>query len=269
MTMVNLGCGSCYNAAWINFDSVPCSSDVRWCDLRKPLPILSGSVDVVYHSHVLEHLTANEGRGLLHECHRILRPGGILRVVVPDLEGIARAYLSSLNIAAAGGDSTLHVWMRMELTDQLARSTPGGEMVRWLQGMNPAELAQVRTRFGKELDNILRPPLAARPWRQRITVAKAIGKLRAMVLRALVRVIGGMNARTALDEGIFRCGGEIHRIMFDRLSLERLLLECGFVEPRVTSAAASRIAYFNDYELDVADGEVRKPDSLFMEAMHP
>lgn len=65
-------------------------------DLRKPLPWSDGSFDAIYASHLFEHMYADEVRRLMVECRRVLSPGGILRVVVPDLEVIIRGYTSGV-----------------------------------------------------------------------------------------------------------------------------------------------------------------------------
>ena len=57
--------------------------------------------------------------------------------------------------------------------------------------------------------------------------------------------------------------------MYDRYSLKRLLEQVGFIDVRVCRADDSRIPDFNSYGLDMIDGKIRKPDSLFMEAMKP
>jgi predicted SAM-dependent methyltransferase len=62
-------------------------------DVRKPLPFPANTLDVIYASHLLEHLYLDEARGLLQECFRVLRPGGVLRMVVPDLHAIVIQYL--------------------------------------------------------------------------------------------------------------------------------------------------------------------------------
>ena len=54
-------------------------------DLRYGAPFIDASVDVALMSHFLEHLSRSQGRALLAECRRVLRPGGLLRVAVPDL----------------------------------------------------------------------------------------------------------------------------------------------------------------------------------------
>jgi predicted SAM-dependent methyltransferase len=59
------------------------------------LPFADGAVDVVYSSHMLEHLSRTEARSFLAECRRVLRPGGTLRLVVPDLERFVRSYVES------------------------------------------------------------------------------------------------------------------------------------------------------------------------------
>ncbi len=70
--------------------------DVLVHDLKKGIPAPDGSVDAVYHSHLLEHVDRDAVPAFLAEIWRVLRPGGVHRVVVPDLERYARDYLDSL-----------------------------------------------------------------------------------------------------------------------------------------------------------------------------
>src|SRR5262249_8560066 len=71
---------------------------VRWpsnivrLDLRKPLPFGDGEFDVVYSSHAIEHLERDAAQRLLAECARLVRPGGICRMVVPDLASCVDRY---------------------------------------------------------------------------------------------------------------------------------------------------------------------------------
>ena len=65
-------------------------------DLSRGLPFADASVDVVYHSHMLEHLDRSQVPGFLGEVRRVLKPGGVQRIVVPDLEQLARVYLEDL-----------------------------------------------------------------------------------------------------------------------------------------------------------------------------
>lgn len=90
---LHIGCGTVHVPGWVNVDRDPASDviDVSW-DLRRPLPIADGSVEFIYHEHFMEHLTVQEGLGLSRECLRLLKPGGILRIGMPDLELAIRQY---------------------------------------------------------------------------------------------------------------------------------------------------------------------------------
>src|SRR5262245_16197953 len=77
-------------------------------DLSRGIPFADDSVDIVYHSHVLEHLDRPIARAFLLEARRVLKPGGMIRIVVPDFESACRAYLRDIDRctsqpAAAGG----------------------------------------------------------------------------------------------------------------------------------------------------------------------
>ena len=69
-----------------------------------------------------------------------------------------------------------------------------------------------------------------------------------------------------MQVGAFRSNGEIHQWMYDSYSLSHLLRKVGFEQIKVCSAFESRILNWEKYELDTVDGEIRKPDSLFIEA---
>lgn len=69
-------------------------SHVRWMDITKGLPFADVSADAVYASHVLEHLYREDAIALLSECHRILKPEGVIRLVLPDLRHMVANYLS-------------------------------------------------------------------------------------------------------------------------------------------------------------------------------
>ena len=72
--------------------TVPWRADLRILDVRDPLPFATGSFEAIYASHLLEHLFLADALRLLRECLRVLRPGGTLRLVVPDLRAIVREY---------------------------------------------------------------------------------------------------------------------------------------------------------------------------------
>lgn len=78
MRKIQFGCGGNYLEGWENHDM---DMDVTIL----PLPYQSNSIDYIYHSHLIEHLTAKEGFLFLKDCHRILKPGGVMRICYPDV----------------------------------------------------------------------------------------------------------------------------------------------------------------------------------------
>ena len=72
---------------------MPWAQDIFIHDLRKPLPFDANSMEAIYSSHTLEHLYLEEAKRLLKECYRVLKPGGILRIVLPDLKAMVQEYI--------------------------------------------------------------------------------------------------------------------------------------------------------------------------------
>ena len=90
---LNVGCGSRTFSNWRNIDHDPeCDPDVLLDVGLKTLPYENGTVQAIYASHLLDHLTFSEGLGFLQECHRVLEPDGVLRIVVCDLAVFVKAY---------------------------------------------------------------------------------------------------------------------------------------------------------------------------------
>ena len=96
ITPLRLHLGSAANRlpGWVNVDLFRpgLALELYW-DLRRPLPFRDGSVDAIFAEHLLEHLPFSGGVELLRECRRVLRPDGIARVGVPDLDRYIAAYL--------------------------------------------------------------------------------------------------------------------------------------------------------------------------------
>jgi SAM-dependent methyltransferase len=92
---VNLGCGPLPAAGWLNVDAVSRSADLIQ-DLGRRLDLPDACAEMVFSEHVLEHLDfPEEARTFLGEAFRILRPGGRIRLIVPDGEKVIRAYASA------------------------------------------------------------------------------------------------------------------------------------------------------------------------------
>ena len=277
--LLNLGCGSHFHLDWTNLDFVSQSPHVQQHDLRKGLPEASDQFDMVYHSHVLEHFAPQQGQQFLAECYRVLKPGGVLRIAVPDLEQIAQLYLQYLNDGLGQlerdnrDDDSLqrYHWMKLELLDQMTRHQSGGSMGPFMVQATGAIQEFIDQRLGRELEYAKKDSAEA-AFEQPSNSSGQIVKnsdWRKKIARKVVKWLLGREAVAQMEIGNFRDSGEVHRWMYDRLSLRLLCSDLGFEDYVVRSAEESYLPHFESYELDTIDGRVRKPDSLFIECRKP
>lgn len=91
---LHLGTGSNVYDGWLNTDVVDFlrTNQVVYLDARTTFPLPDASFDLVFSEHMIEHLTHAEGAFCLRECHRVLRPGGRVRVATPSLDRLVRLY---------------------------------------------------------------------------------------------------------------------------------------------------------------------------------
>ncbi len=84
--LVNIGCGKKTMEGWINIDyQWNPRLEICW-DITKPLPIPDSSCAGVYSEHCLEPFSKEQATSILKESFRILKPGGVLCIAVPDIE---------------------------------------------------------------------------------------------------------------------------------------------------------------------------------------
>jgi SAM-dependent methyltransferase len=122
-------------------------------DLTRGIPLPDESADVVYHSHVLEHIDREAVPAFQAELRRVLKPGGVQRIVVPDLEILARRYLASLEAArsAAGrpqGSQQAHDASVFDLLEQSVRKDAAAarSLSGWRRGIYTRIFGDARAR---------------------------------------------------------------------------------------------------------------------------
>jgi predicted SAM-dependent methyltransferase len=162
---VNLGCGTSIAPGWINFDNSPnlrlskiplarwilhkvgvlskshyevnWPKEIKYRELTKPLPFKDSSVDFVYTSHFMEHLSFSDAGALFKEIYRVLKIGGVARIILPDLRYDIDRYLENveknpskaadilmegLNVISKSRDPHLWLYDNHSMVDKLLKA---------------------------------------------------------------------------------------------------------------------------------------------------
>jgi len=119
---VQFGCGLWAPANWENYDvslslrlrKIPLlgnlvpkgpfgdwPKNVKYGNIITGLPLADNSVDQLYCSHVLEHLALEDFRTALNNSYKLLKPGGVFRFVLPDLEDLIKSYQNNTSVNAS------------------------------------------------------------------------------------------------------------------------------------------------------------------------
>lgn len=154
---LNVGCGPVQPDGWVNIDSshrARLASYLPWLDktlvfmrllpptefnrrthvrdVRSDFGMRPNSVSAIYCGEILEHFTEEEGNGFIRSCFRVLAPGGILRVRVPDNYRFWKNYVTEFeqNMSGAQGppNDSHSRWIRMFFRDICVRRPGFGSM---------------------------------------------------------------------------------------------------------------------------------------------
>jgi predicted SAM-dependent methyltransferase len=125
---LHLGCGPRYIPGFVHVDAQP-ALHVDIVGPVEDLPMEDASVSLIYASHVLEHFGRYAYRAVLAEWFRVLKPGGILRLSVPDFAVCAAIYyengladgLSGLVGLIIGGQRNEHDFHKMIFDEDFLR----------------------------------------------------------------------------------------------------------------------------------------------------
>jgi predicted SAM-dependent methyltransferase len=102
---INLGSGHWKFDGWVNVDLDLASRPDVCADLAAGLPFRDASAELMHSEDFIDQLDLDGARRLLLECHRILKPGGVLRILTPDLAELARLYVQE-------PDRLVEMWKR-------------------------------------------------------------------------------------------------------------------------------------------------------------
>lgn len=272
MRCINLGCGHRFHPNWINIDFIATGNGVIAHNIMEGIPFPDDYFDVVYHSHLLEHFPKDKAEPFMKECLRVLSPKGVMRLLIPDLEFLVNNYVKALDEARKGdprADSN-YQWSLLHLFDQTFRNRPGGSMAEYLSRNNIDNEEYVVRHCGieaRKIINLFKKCQETKGFTNFIKKYYLFFKNHNVFRELLIKTFLGKEYN-ALLIGRFRNRGEVHQWMYDRYSLKKLLLNCGFVEITECTAIDSRIPGWQNFHLDTApNGSVYRPDSICMEAV--
>jgi ubiquinone/menaquinone biosynthesis C-methylase UbiE len=86
------------------------SGNMVYMNLNKKWQYADNSVDIVYASHLFEHLSSGSAKLFLQESYRTLKPGGVIRIVVPDLYKICKAYINEYETSQTEDPTEYIMW---------------------------------------------------------------------------------------------------------------------------------------------------------------
>jgi SAM-dependent methyltransferase len=95
---LHLGCGNKILDGFINIDVRPLEGVDIISDISKLDVIEDGTIELIYCSHVLEHFGRNSYKKVLQNWYKKLKPGGILRIAIPNFEVIVEHYNKNKDI---------------------------------------------------------------------------------------------------------------------------------------------------------------------------
>jgi hypothetical protein len=230
---------------------------------------------LVYSSHFLEHIPFNQVPSFLKECYRVLKPGGVIRLVLPDFEEMCREYLTQLD----GGDYTKAKLCVIDIVDQCVRLERGGELAKAykqysqdLEG-NHQIRAYIYSRNGQNL-----PLQSVSTQSEKLTkLIKLLGKPKLLIGKVMyqldmarINILVSLLPKAFKEQNVSFAGiGERHHWLWDFYQLKHVLEAVGFDSIQRCHCNTSQISDFPFQPLDVnSDSQPRKGQfSMYIEAV--
>jgi len=120
---LHIGCGANLLPGWLNSDFPARSPEVLELDATATFPFQTGTFSYVFSEHMIEHVPYAGGAAMLKESHRVLKPGGKIRISTPDLKFLMDLYLAGDRRTAL--QNSYIKWA----TDTFVRNAPGYDPV--------------------------------------------------------------------------------------------------------------------------------------------
>ncbi len=89
---LQIGCQDHPMPDWLNADIEPKSIDTILMDATTTFPLPNDTFDYVFSEHMIEHVSLEGGDKMIQECYRVMKKGGKIRIVTPDLAFLIELY---------------------------------------------------------------------------------------------------------------------------------------------------------------------------------
>lgn len=249
---------------WENCDFAPQSKNVRQIDLSKKLPYENHTFDAIYCSHFIEHIHLDKIHEFFTECERVLKPKGLIRIVLPDFENIAREYVRNIDL----GHYKFSEFNIVEMIDQLVRNKSGGSLSDWyIKAKNDSEMSSyINTRTGYEFKSRDLLNISFLTRLKRLTFYK----LQFLIQLKVINLVVSLFPRWFRDNHISKTRtGEKHMWVHDYHSISNCLQLSGFSGISKVDSHNSAILNFPLFPLDLNEhGKSRKgSESMYIEAL--
>jgi predicted SAM-dependent methyltransferase len=268
---LNIACGATYvrSAEWENVDYASRDPFVRQSDILGGLKTTQPKYEAVYCSHFLEHIPPEKVSPFLLRCRSLMGDNSLLRIVVPDSEGLLREYLKQKD----SGNEARADFAFVNFLDQCVRVRRGGRLGDYLEQIASGKRDDLKSYA--EYINGQDAKLAAANANVRISNAAKLLRLASQPQQILsklepcyIELVCSFLPRAFREQNVSFAGvGEKHLWMYDFESLKAVLQQAGFSQIERQDFNKSSRADNPFAPLDEVDGMPRKGSlQLFVEA---
>lgn len=259
---VNLACGNNFvnNSDWLNLDFIE-REGVKKTNLLDKLQLKDSSIEAIYCSHFVEHIPKKYLNFFFNECKRVLKVGGVMRIVVPDFEKMAKEYLDQ----RVKGNNLKANFMMTSIIDQFVRKEPGGELAEEISQLSAADNKELKQYVLDRVGNVFEDSNTSLGNFDRKLSTKLIN----IISKIYVKLILSLIPKTFYSQNVSMAEvGELHKWIYDKHLLTNILIDCGFMNVQEVNHDYSKI---NNFPLSLDTNKYGKPikglDSLFLEAI--
>lgn len=264
MQFLNIACGDIFVVSnlWENCDFAPKTNEIKQVDILSGLPYKDNTFDLVYCSHFIEHIPKSRILYFLQECNRITKPTGLIRLVLPDFENIAREYLYNIS----QGNELFAEFNIVEMIDQCTRDKSGGEMIKYFRQSTNTKLQDyIKLRTGHESrSNQTHPSIFEKL--KKANIKKVKYKVQTIYSRMLIKLLPSWFKVNHIS---MTATGEKHLWVYDFYSIKKILKDSGYFSVLRKNAYESTNPDFPVYPLDIdSKNKSRKGElSMYVEAL--